>query len=131
MIHSADENVTANENSMIIRDSSGEIISEYSASATSTDAKQKMLEDFVERLDPSQEEPLAHDEANDLNTIAVIESAYLSARTSAPETPEEGAVDIWQRANASVREVLKDHHPGYIESGQDSKIRSQFKILLP
>ena len=87
VIHGADKNITADENSMIIRSNDGEIISEYAATASSTDAKQKMLEDFVERLTPSENESPAHDEVNDLNTIAVIESAYLSARTAMPEDP--------------------------------------------
>ncbi|MFA9419266.1 MAG: trimethylamine methyltransferase family protein [Gammaproteobacteria bacterium] len=68
-------------------------------------------------------------------TMEAMERDYyypkLSDRIEPTTWAEEGAVDIWQRANANVREVLKNHHPGYIDSGLDSKIRSQFKILLP
>jgi len=68
-------------------------------------------------------------------TMEAMERDYyyptLSDRIEPTTWAEEGAVDIWQRANASVREILKNHHPAYIDGELDSKIRSQVKILLP
>jgi trimethylamine--corrinoid protein Co-methyltransferase len=68
-------------------------------------------------------------------TMEAMERDYyypsLSDRIEPTTWAEEGAVDIWQRANHSVREILNSHHPEYINAGLDSKIRSQFNILLP
>lgn len=43
---------------------------------------------------------------------------------------EEGALDMWQRANTKVREILTEHKPTYLEPGIDSKIRKDYNILL-
>ena len=68
-------------------------------------------------------------------TMEAMERDYyypkLSDRIEPTTWAKEGATDIWQRANASVRETLKNHHPDYLDSKLDYKIRSQFKILLP
>ena len=68
-------------------------------------------------------------------TMEAMERDYyypkLSDRLEPTTWAEEGATDMWQKANASVRDTLKNHHPEYLDSKLDSKIRSQFKILLP
>jgi trimethylamine--corrinoid protein Co-methyltransferase len=68
-------------------------------------------------------------------TMEAMERDYyypkLSDRIEPTTWAEEGARDMWQRANESVREVLKNHRPEYIDAKLDNKIRSQFNILLP
>lgn len=43
---------------------------------------------------------------------------------------EDGAKDMWQRANIKVREILTEHKPTYLEPGIDNKIRRDYNILL-
>lgn len=43
---------------------------------------------------------------------------------------EEGAKDIWQKANNQVRSVLENHNPEYISPAVDAKIRGVFDIKL-
>ena len=43
---------------------------------------------------------------------------------------EQGAQDIWRRANSQAKEILDQHHPNYLVPEIDLKIRDQFKILL-
>ena len=43
---------------------------------------------------------------------------------------EDGALDMWQRANTKVREILTEHKPTYLEPDIDSKIRKDYNILL-
>lgn len=44
---------------------------------------------------------------------------------------EQGALDMWQRANSKVREILDTHKPDYISSDTDKKLRNSYNILLP
>ncbi|MFT5218618.1 MAG: trimethylamine--corrinoid protein Co-methyltransferase [Gammaproteobacteria bacterium] len=44
---------------------------------------------------------------------------------------EQGALDVFQKANVKVREVLDNHQPNYIDPAVDAKIRDRFNILLP
>ena len=68
-------------------------------------------------------------------TMEAMERDYyypaLSDRIEPATWAEQGSSDIWQKANTNVRDILKNHHPVYIDSKTDDKIRSQFKILLP
>lgn len=43
---------------------------------------------------------------------------------------EDGATDMWQRANARVREVLDQHRPEYLDVDADRRIRDHYNILL-
>ncbi|MGB0845596.1 MAG: trimethylamine methyltransferase family protein [Thiolinea sp.] len=43
---------------------------------------------------------------------------------------EQGATDMWQRANTRVREILAEHQPEYLSAEADRMIRERFKILL-
>ena len=43
---------------------------------------------------------------------------------------EDGALDMWQRANTKVRKILDEHKPEYLDTGIDSKIRQNYNILL-
>jgi len=68
-------------------------------------------------------------------TMEAMERDYyyprLSDRIEPTTWAEEGATDIWQKANTSVRDTLKNHYPEYLNSKLDKKIRSRFNILLP
>lgn len=44
---------------------------------------------------------------------------------------EQGAQDMWHKANTKVRALLKDHQPHYIPAATDTLLRNQFPIMLP
>ena len=43
---------------------------------------------------------------------------------------EQGATDMWQRANKQVRQTLDTYHPDYLDGAVDKRIREQFNIRL-
>ena len=43
---------------------------------------------------------------------------------------EQGATDMWQRANSQVRHVFDTYHPDYLDKNIDKKIRDTFNIHL-
>ncbi len=43
---------------------------------------------------------------------------------------EQGATDMWQKANIKVRDILKNHRPEYLSEDADQKIRSKYPIQL-
>ncbi|WP_219988851.1 trimethylamine methyltransferase family protein [Leucothrix pacifica] len=43
---------------------------------------------------------------------------------------EQGSLDMWQRANTRVKEILAEHQPVYIRPETDAEIRRKYKILL-
>ena len=43
---------------------------------------------------------------------------------------QEGARDIWQKANEQARKVLASHKPEYIAPSLDAKIRRTFDIKI-
>ena len=43
---------------------------------------------------------------------------------------EQGARDMWRRANIKAKEILKEYRPSYLAPDVDRKIRDQFNILL-
>ncbi len=67
-------------------------------------------------------------------TMEAMERDYfyprIGDRTEPDSWAEQGAKDIWKRANDQAREVLKNHHPKYIASATDDKIRHAFDIKL-
>jgi len=69
------------------------------------------------------------------HTIEAMQRDYfwpskLTDRASPTVWQEEGATDMWQRANLQVREILDQHHPEYIDHSAEQKIRSKYNILL-
>ena len=44
---------------------------------------------------------------------------------------EAGAPDIWTVARQKAKDVLAKHHPGYVSSNLDQRLRDRYKILLP
>ena len=69
------------------------------------------------------------------HTMASMENDYfwpsnLSDREQPRTWHEQGANDMWQKANQKVKAVLKSYHPNYLDSAVDAKIRQTFKIHL-
>ncbi|MCP4010337.1 MAG: trimethylamine methyltransferase [Proteobacteria bacterium] len=69
------------------------------------------------------------------HTMQAMERDYfypseLSDRTPPVTWQEQGASDMWQRANRKVRDILAHHHPAYLNTAVDQKIRRQFNIRL-
>jgi len=54
----------------------------------------------------------------------------LSDRAQPAVWEEEGAKDMWQRANERVRDILATHVPSYIDPSADAQIRGSYPILL-
>lgn len=69
------------------------------------------------------------------HTMESMEKDYfwpskLSDREQPRTWEEQGATDMWQRANAQARQVLDNHHPEYLDKSVDKRIREKFKIHL-
>ena len=69
------------------------------------------------------------------HTIEAMQRDYfwpskLTDRAAPAVWEEEGASDMWQRANVQVREILDRHRPEHIDTVADRKIRDRFNILL-
>ncbi len=68
-------------------------------------------------------------------TIERMQRDYLypemGDRSSPEDWEEQGATDIWTRANVRTRETLKKHYPAHIDPAIDAQIRDKFNILLP
>jgi len=54
----------------------------------------------------------------------------LSDRQQPVAWEEGGAMDMWQRANVKVKEILATHNPEYVSQEADRHIRSRHTILL-
>jgi len=54
----------------------------------------------------------------------------LSDRQQPVAWEEGGAMDMWQRANVKVRDILAIHNPEYLSTDADKLIRSRHNILL-
>lgn len=70
------------------------------------------------------------------HTIDAMQRDYfwpsaLSDRQQPAAWEEDGAKDMWQRANDRVRTILSEHQPDYIDADADAKIRRNYNILLP
>lgn len=69
------------------------------------------------------------------HTMAAMERDYFYPHLADREEPrtwaEQGATDIWARAREQARAILGSHHPRYLDSDTDQRIRERFNILLP
>lgn len=84
-LHTKGRFVTADTNSFTLCTNDGHVETHRSYNTTVLDWKKEMLESFARSiLEPAQRSPHA---GNDLYTMAVIQAAYLSAKTSMPEEP--------------------------------------------
>jgi trimethylamine---corrinoid protein Co-methyltransferase len=68
-------------------------------------------------------------------TLQLMQSAYLypaiGDRKSPNEWTEQGALDITQRAEKKVQEILSTHFPAHVPEAVDARIREQFPVKLP
>ena len=86
-IHGRDKLLTVSKDNFTLCDNLGKIIDEFKYDCSEGESTAKMLENFAQGLlSPDKNQPVV-DENADLNNMAVIESAYLSARTAMPEEP--------------------------------------------
>ncbi len=67
-------------------------------------------------------------------TLAIMESEYLypdvADRRAPSDWEESGSLDILERAQLRVREILSSHYPSYIGERLDEEIRRRFPIRL-
>lgn len=87
-LHTADNVLAIKADSFTILDNNGNIIEDTKFKINKSDCIKKTLKKFGESILSPQDYPLINAEESDINNMAVIESAYLSARTSAPEEPQ-------------------------------------------
>ncbi|MBX2823487.1 MAG: trimethylamine methyltransferase family protein [Gammaproteobacteria bacterium] len=68
-------------------------------------------------------------------TMEAMERDYyypaLSDRLEPTTWAEQGAQDMWHRANEKAKSLLANHHPRYLPVATDTKLRNQFPIKLP
>lgn len=79
--------LTVSENKFTLSDNFGNVIEEFKYPHNQTKSMAKMLENFALSLLSPDKNRSFTDFTADLNNMAVIESAYLSARTAMPEEP--------------------------------------------
>ncbi len=87
-IHGKNKILTIADNYFGISDNRGNIISEQRYNQTEFDLITKLLEDFANSLINTQENKLNSSIHENRKNMAVIESAYLSARTGMPESSD-------------------------------------------
>ncbi len=54
----------------------------------------------------------------------------LSDRIDPRSWQQEGKTDMWQRAKVQAKDILRQHHPQYIDPTIDKQIRQRYKIML-
>ena len=68
------------------------------------------------------------------HTMGAMETEHfypkLADRNDPRSWQEAGADDMWQRAKIKASDILNNHHPQYLDSVADKKIRDEFNILL-
>ncbi len=70
------------------------------------------------------------------HTIDAMQRDYfwpsaLTDRQAPAVWEEDGALDMWHRANVKVKQILDEHKPTYLDPSIDAKLRQDFNILLP
>lgn len=68
-------------------------------------------------------------------TLAAMQRDYFYPSTLSDRTPprtweEQGASQMWQRANTRAKDILAHHQPNYLAPAADEKIRRAFNIYL-
>lgn len=68
------------------------------------------------------------------HTMSAMQRDYFYPKLADREDPrmwgDNGAQDMWQRAQTKAREVLASHKPQYLDAAADKEIRARFNILL-
>ena len=86
-LHSDEGFVTVSADSFIVSNNSGKATKRSNFKSVRAGSISRMLEDFALSIDSPDKNKFAAHADVDLNNMAVIESAYLSAKTSMPEEP--------------------------------------------
>jgi predicted dehydrogenase len=93
------------ENAFTIFDTAGEIIENHKFETEKNSTAVAMLEHFADAINPKSK---IQPKTNELNTMAVIESAYLSTRTAMPEEPARilrmappNAANLWPPSSST------------------------------
>lgn len=86
-VHCKDKILTVSNNQFRITDNTGQIIEEQEYNYDRSLCLAKVLNNFATAILSPQENKLKTDGRSNLETMAVIEAAYLSARTAVPEEP--------------------------------------------
>jgi predicted dehydrogenase len=101
-LHAKDKCYTVTTEMLTICDNSGKVIKKIKYDPAKEEAITKMLVNFAEHVLQAEQNNLFADELADLNNMAVIDSAYLSAKTGMPEDParildmiEIESMNIW------------------------------------
>lgn len=85
-LHSDDAFITVSENRFVVCDNHGKVIEKTEFDTTEAESRTKMLEDFAAKI-LSEGKAGSTLPDSDIVNMAVIESAYLSARTGMAENP--------------------------------------------
>lgn len=68
------------------------------------------------------------------HTISAMERDYFYPKIADREPPitwsENGEKDAWSRARAVASSILETHHPQYLSTDAEARIRGEFNILL-
>ncbi len=101
-IHSKDGFLTASGANFVLCDNLGNIVDRFESESSESKSTAEMLETFAQSLLSPDKNRSGDEENAVLNIMAVIESAYLSARTAMPEEPlkildmvKTGPANIW------------------------------------
>lgn len=86
-IHGKDQFVTLQPDELTLCDHEGRILEDKRTSGTAFSWADRLLDNFVKNLQDPDQNPLFPPPETDLKTMAVMEAAYLSAKTGMPETP--------------------------------------------
>ncbi len=86
-IHGKDRHLTATPQEVVICDNAGAELEKTAYKDDRLPSLERLLENLLGHLDNPQYTPLQPEFGMDLNTLAVIEAAYLSSRTGMPEEP--------------------------------------------
>ena len=86
-IFAKDKIYNLTDNSLCVCDCDGNTLDEFTFKDTYEDRLKLSLQNFAQVLLNPDEEKLASPADKNLNTMALIEAAYLSAKTTMPEQP--------------------------------------------
>ncbi len=86
-VYGKDKILTVSEKCLSVSDGSGKVLEEQKFDSDEAGATRRMLESFALSVLLPDKYPLVSSARENLSTMAVIESAYLSARTAMPEEP--------------------------------------------
>ncbi len=104
-LHTKEKTIKISDSQFTVIDSSGKIVCENQYTDNTLSRMTKLLESFALSLLSPDKNPLCSSAAVNLKTMAVIEAAYLSARTSMPEEPSRilGMVHVKPRDADVIR----------------------------